>query len=251
MSNGNGHHWSKFCWRDWQNDRALRACSLAARGFWVECLAAMHDGDPVGHLTMNGEPATPKQMAANANCSEREAVKLLAELEAAKVFSRTADGTIYSRRMVKDAAISEAGRRWGKTGGNPNLMGDPLNPKPNGGLTPPVNGGGYGRGLTDPLNPQNLDSEVESEKKERSPPKPSHAVGGPRRADGSNLRAAGTNPRALGTNPRGNQPAAYKNAMDDPRWRANRLGQPVVIDANVEEIVDLHERRRLRETANG
>ena len=104
MSNGNGHHWSKFSWRDWSADKALHPCSLGAKGFWIEMLCIMHEGTPVGHLTLGGKPATLRQMAANAYCSEREATKHLAELEDAGVFSRTNDGTIYCRRMVKDAA---------------------------------------------------------------------------------------------------------------------------------------------------
>jgi hypothetical protein len=135
MSNGNGHHWSKFCWADWSADKALHPCSLAAKGFWIEMLCIMHCGTPVGHLTLGGKPATVRQMAANAYCTEKEARRYLAELEEAGVFSRTQDGTIYSRRMVKDAAASEAGRehiakRW--NGAKPP---DPPNRVPNRGPT--------------------------------------------------------------------------------------------------------------------
>jgi hypothetical protein len=135
-ANGNGHHWSKFCWRDWQQDVALRACSLGARGFWMECLAAMHEGDPVGHLTFNGKPATLKQMATNANCSEKEAKRFFAELEEAGVFSRSTNGTVFSRRMVRDAQEAEIARENGKKGGNPSLkwVNPPPNPRDNGGV---------------------------------------------------------------------------------------------------------------------
>ena len=131
MSNGNGHHWSKFAWRDWSSDKALHPCSLAARGFWIEMLCIMHEGTPIGHLTLGGKPATIHQMAANAYCTEKEATRCLAELEEAGVFSRTTEGTIYSRRMVKDAATSAAGRehiakRWHGTNNQP-----PPNRSPN------------------------------------------------------------------------------------------------------------------------
>jgi len=33
--------WSKFYWQDWINDRELSACSLAARGLWIDLLARM------------------------------------------------------------------------------------------------------------------------------------------------------------------------------------------------------------------
>jgi hypothetical protein len=190
-ANGNGHHWSKFCWRDWQKDVALRACSLGARGFWIECLAAMHEGDPVGYLTFNGRPATLKQMAVNANCSEKEAKRFSAELEDAGVFSRSENGTIFSRRMVRDTQEAEIARKNGSKGGNPSLKGvnPPLNPLDNGGVKA---------------------KSLESEKERKNPPVGPHAVGTgtpqagtpPRRVDGTNPRAEGTNPRAAGTNPR-------------------------------------------------
>jgi hypothetical protein len=117
MSNGNGHRWSKFWWRDHQGDAALRACSLAARGYWMELLCVAHEAEKVGHVLINGKKPNGRQLAAIAGCTEREAKKHEAELEEAGVFSRLPDGTIYSRRMVKDAAASEAGRehiekRW-------------------------------------------------------------------------------------------------------------------------------------------
>ena len=160
MSNGNGHHWSKFCWRDWSADKALHPCSLGAKGFWIEMLCIMHDGTPVGHLTLGGKPATIRQMAANAFCSEKEAKKYLAELEEAGVFSRAPDGTIYSRRMVKDAAASEAGRehiakRWRAQ--------EPNSP-PNRVPTSKPNGVGHSPPITKSQNPE---SETEREREER------------------------------------------------------------------------------------
>ena len=117
MSNGNGHRWSKFWWRDHQGDAALRACSLAARGYWMELLCIAHEAEQVGYVLLNSKQPTGRQIAIIAGCSEREARKLEAELEDAGVFSRLPDGTIYSRRMVKDAEVAEAGRehiakRW-------------------------------------------------------------------------------------------------------------------------------------------
>jgi hypothetical protein len=196
MSNGNGHHWSKFAWRDWSGDKALHSCTIAARGFWVELLCIMHEGDPVGHLTMNGRPATLRQIASSANVTEKEALKLLAELNEAGVFSRTPEGTIYCRRMVRDAAASEAGRehagkRWNSRHPNGSPIGSPI-------------GGASGvgnRGANGTPNAKNL--ELESE--ERPPYAPPRGEGTPaspgtppagRRADGSNPREKGTNPRA-------------------------------------------------------
>ncbi len=83
------------------------------------CLA--HEGEPRGHVTLNGRAATVADIAGLARCTVRECERLLAELEQRGVFSRTEDGTIYSRRMVRDTDASNKGRaevakRWGGSG---------------------------------------------------------------------------------------------------------------------------------------
>ena len=118
------HRWSKFWWQDWQADQALRSCSLAARGLWMDMLCIAHSGTPRGHVTINGVPVNTRRLATLAGCTERECRKLINELRDAGVFSETDGGTIYSRRMVRDNDASEAGReaigkRWQKSE-NPN-----------------------------------------------------------------------------------------------------------------------------------
>jgi hypothetical protein len=113
----------------------------------------MHEGDPVGYLTFNGKPATTKQLAVNANCTLKEAERFLRELEEAGVFSRSENGTIFCRRMVRDAQEADIARDNGKKGGNPKLKG--VNPP----LNPPVNGG---------VKAKSTESELEEE---RGPPR--------------------------------------------------------------------------------
>jgi len=113
------HRWLKFWPQDWQTDPGLRSCSLAARGLWIECVAIMHGADPYGHLAVNGSMPSPKRLAIMVGSTEREVERLLIELEEAGVFSRDVTGTIYSRRMVRDARASHEGReavakRWAK-----------------------------------------------------------------------------------------------------------------------------------------
>lgn len=162
--NGNGHHWSKFCWRDWQSDEALRMCSMAAQGFWMRLLCIAHGADPVGHVLVNGRQPTTRQLAAITGATEKEVTAYSHELEEAGVFSRTDNGTIYSRRMVRDTAMSEQGRehikkRWTK-------------PEPN---SPPNRGNGEhpnsppnSEASSHPITKsQNLESEVEQEEGEK------------------------------------------------------------------------------------
>jgi hypothetical protein len=177
MSNCNGHSWSKFWWRDWQNDPKLRSCSMGAQGYWMRLLCLAHEAEPVGYVTINGKIPTDKQLVGNTGATLKEVKAYNQELVDNGVCSVTEDGIMYSRRMVKDAAASAAGREWGRAGGNPNL-------KPNGTtsprqegltppLTPPVKGPGYPAGLTPPLTPpvypQKLEPRVseEQEKEER------------------------------------------------------------------------------------
>lgn len=235
MSNGNGHDWSKFNWRDWSGDRALHACSLAARGLWIEMLCIMHEGVPIGYLTVNGRIPTTRQLAAIVGANEQDVTRHTHELEEAGVFSRTTEGIIYSRRMVRDTAASEAGRehiqkRWSsnKPASDPNR--DPNSP-PNRGpnreatrepISEPIRGA-YRDPNRPPISPSSspldsLSSPPSDKKKEREPPYPhgTEAVGEgtpaspgtpPRsRAHGSNSRKAGTSPRETGGNPRNTAP---------------------------------------------
>lgn len=130
--------WMKFWPADWQRDPALRMCSLPARGLWVEMIALAHEADPYGHVLVSGKPPTAKQIASIVGASEKEVAKLLAELEEAGVFSRTADGVIFSRRMVRDNATRERARDFGRNGGNPALKPKAHAPL-KGGVNPPDN----------------------------------------------------------------------------------------------------------------
>jgi hypothetical protein len=109
--------WLKFYPSDWRSDPALRMCSIGARGLWMEMLCVMHEN--AGDLAINAKGLTPRQLANLAGCGVDEVDALLSELEDAGVFSRREDGTIYSRRMIRDAEKAEADKANGRKGGNP------------------------------------------------------------------------------------------------------------------------------------
>lgn len=115
--------WMKWYPADWRSDPKLRMCSLAARGLWADMIALMHEAEPYGHLVIAGTAPSPQQVASLVGAAPREVSALIVQLEAANVFSRTDDGTIYSRRMVRDKAKAEQDRKNGKGGGNPTLIG--------------------------------------------------------------------------------------------------------------------------------
>lgn len=113
--------WFKFFASDWRGDAALRMCSLAARGLWMEMLCVMHDGQPRGTLRINGRALSEGQFARLVGTTVESIVPLIEELEAAGVLSRDQDGCIFSRRMVRDEAKSASDKANGARGGNPRL----------------------------------------------------------------------------------------------------------------------------------
>jgi hypothetical protein len=110
---------------DWRKDPALRVCSVAARGLWMDMLCLMHESEPYGYLVVNGEPVSDAELARLVGEPLAVVRKLLKELEARNVFSRTEKGVIYSRRFVRDEATRSARAAGGKLGGNPTLLARP------------------------------------------------------------------------------------------------------------------------------
>lgn len=105
---------------DWLRDD-IAGCSLAAQGLWLRMMFLMHDSDRYGYLAKNGVPIPPASAALRCGTNLEQYTTLLAELDLHGVPSRTDDGIIYSRRMVRDAKAREEGKRFGKLGGNPAL----------------------------------------------------------------------------------------------------------------------------------
>jgi hypothetical protein len=83
-------------------DPELRSVSLAARGLWIDMLSLMFECDRRGYLQLNGKPVNADQLARMTGCSTGEVSHCLQELDDSGVFSRSDDGTIYSRRLVRD-----------------------------------------------------------------------------------------------------------------------------------------------------
>lgn len=117
--------WVKFHFGKWRGDPALRMCSLSARGLWIDLLAYMHECDPYGHLVINGNAPTPRQIASLVGMTtEKEVLALVDELSSNGVCSLTDEGVIYSRRMVRDKKTRDEGKVNGlKGGGSPRLKG--------------------------------------------------------------------------------------------------------------------------------
>lgn len=122
----------KFYGNDWRSDPRLRLCSAAARGVWIDLISIMMEAEPFGHLVVNGKAPSAKTVGALTVTPVKVVDAALAELEEQGVFSRTDDGTIYSRRMVRQNEKSEQGRelvekRWAKHGARNTAGASPRN----------------------------------------------------------------------------------------------------------------------------
>lgn len=96
--------------KDWRAD-SIFTCSLAARGLWHEMMNMAHASERYGYLVTNGRPTPDEAIARYCGCTLQEYQALLPELEHARVPGRTADGILFSRRMVRD---QKQRARWRK-----------------------------------------------------------------------------------------------------------------------------------------
>lgn len=87
---------------DWLRD-SVAGCSLAAQGLWLRMMVIAHDSELYGYLCQNGGPMPSAAIARRCGVSIEEYDVLIAELKAAGVPSTREDGTLFSRRMVRDA----------------------------------------------------------------------------------------------------------------------------------------------------
>jgi hypothetical protein len=97
----------QWYWDDWFAAFDVRACSLAARGLWIDMLGIMFKAEIRGTLTINGNQVDIRTLAKLVNESEENVEKYLAELERYNVFSRLDDGTIICRRMYRESKKQE------------------------------------------------------------------------------------------------------------------------------------------------
>lgn len=161
---------------DWLKDPSLRACGLAARGLWIDMLCFMHQSPDLGHLrSPAGKPLTIEQLSRMTGSQPSEVSALVAELESLGVCSRTEDGAIYCRRMVRDEEKRRLSVEAGKKGGNPAL-------KPEGRVNPPDKGGeagGLTPGLTGGIKLSSSSSSSSSSRSKDSCPEPAEPASGP------------------------------------------------------------------------
>lgn len=102
--------WMQFYPADWLAD-SVTGCSLAAQGLWINMLCIMHLSQRYGYLESEDKAIPDELLSRRCGCvSVEEYRNLLAELFSAGVPSRTAEGTIFNRRMVRDQEQRDGNR---------------------------------------------------------------------------------------------------------------------------------------------
>lgn len=122
---------------DWRKDTALRMCSPAARGAWIDLLCLMFESSERGVLITNGKPWTVAQAARECGCRPKDIQELI-ENGVARVRD---DGAIYCARMIRDEQARQDNARRVSEHRERQRKGprdDPGNASCNGGVTPPV-----------------------------------------------------------------------------------------------------------------
>jgi hypothetical protein len=103
--------WFKFFTGAWLKDPALRACSPAARGLWIDLLCLMSEAPRRGYLeTARGQPYSDELLAKLTGMSQDEVSRLKSEIVTLQVASQTRRGTLYSRKMSRDEEQREQWR---------------------------------------------------------------------------------------------------------------------------------------------
>ena len=115
---------------DWLKDIPLRKASPPARALWIDMICMAHDGEPYGHVTVGGLPASIEDLSVISRIPPSRVRRYVDELLMLGVCSIDENQRIYCRRMIRDHAKFLSDKANGKTGGNPNLKK---------GVNPPVN----------------------------------------------------------------------------------------------------------------
>ena len=102
---------------DWLSEAGLRACDLGARGLWIDLLCFMFGMHERGKLKVNNRAFSQAELSRLVGRPEAEVQAHLKQLVDFGVLSKDDDGTIYSRRMVRDESKRQAKIKAGRKGG--------------------------------------------------------------------------------------------------------------------------------------
>ena len=93
---------------DWLNSLDLRQCSALSRALWIDMICLMHEGQPYGHLRTAAGNIEIGFLARISGITTAQVVHCLSELKSFGIYSVDDQGTLFSRRMVRDEKIRES-----------------------------------------------------------------------------------------------------------------------------------------------
>lgn len=109
--------WTKWYWSDWEADTGLQLCGLKAQGLWMKMLSIMARSKKKGYLLCGDKQMESKDLAKLTGETEGEINTLIGELFDHDVPSKSVDGIVYNRRMVREAELSAIRAEAGHYGG--------------------------------------------------------------------------------------------------------------------------------------
>jgi hypothetical protein len=126
--------------KDWNEDAALKMCSLAAQGLWIRLINTSYDMPVKGVFRFNKEPLKAQEILIMLPGNMRSKKNAFSELIKWGVIKQMDDNSFYCKRLYKDMRLREIRKEAGSKGGNPNLVGNlvkqNLNQTPKQNLTP-------------------------------------------------------------------------------------------------------------------
>lgn len=118
---GNKNPSDVFYWNDWEDDKELRSCQMAAQGMWMRMLCIARRSPEPGFVLIPGRDcarsALPGVLARLVGESPTAVKAWIDDLVASGAASVDERGYIYCRRMVRAAAVSQARAESGRAGG--------------------------------------------------------------------------------------------------------------------------------------
>jgi hypothetical protein len=105
--------WFQFETVAWRGDANLRTCSALSRAVWLEMMLVMHEAEPRGYFVQRGGTRLDMDLKSFSKISAYSVGSIkraIAELDVKRIFSRTPEGVIFSRKMVRDEKRREADR---------------------------------------------------------------------------------------------------------------------------------------------
>jgi hypothetical protein len=135
MTTQKKYPWFRFYPAAWLGDPKLRLCDAATRGIFIDLLCIMDEAEPRGHLLINGKEPSKAELSRLLGVPHQAITAAITRLVTTGSVSVSAEGVIYSRRMVRDTAKQLEAKQNGARGGNPTLR-HGVNPRVKGRVNP-------------------------------------------------------------------------------------------------------------------